>query len=126
MLARWFFAAILLLPAMTSGAAQQPQSETRYDPYLAYHDVEVGNFYMRKGDLDAAIERFEDAIRARPDFAKPRLLLAEAHEKKGDLAAALKYYREYLQVFPGAPDAKKVRKKIDQLVQQSAKKTSPR
>jgi len=43
------------------------------------------------------------------------LLLAEAYEKKGDKAEALKYYKEYLQVFPTAPDAKNVRKKIEKL-----------
>ena len=45
-----------------------------------------------------------------PNFAKPRLLLAEVYEKKGDKASAVKYYKEYLQVFPDAPDAKKIQK----------------
>ena len=67
---------------------------------------------MHKGDLDAAIDRFQDAIRLRSNFAKPRLLLAEAYEKKGDKATAVKYYKEYLKVLPDAPDRKKVRQKI--------------
>jgi tetratricopeptide (TPR) repeat protein len=86
-----------------------------YDPYHAEQDVEVGNYYMHKGDVDAAIGRFEDAIRLRANFAKPRILLAEAYEKKGDKTTALKYYKEYLQVFPDAPDAKKIRQKIAKL-----------
>ena len=72
-------------------------------------------FYMHKGDFDAAISRFQDAIRLRSSFAKPRLLLGQAYEKKGDKTTALKYYKEYLQVFPKAPDAKKVQNKIDKL-----------
>src|ERR1700691_4435210 len=71
------------------------------DPFHAKQDVEIGTFYMHKGDLDAALDRFQDAIRLRPNFAKPRLLLAEVYEKKSDKAAAVKYYREYLQVLPG-------------------------
>ena len=86
-----------------------------YDPVSAEEDVEVGTFYMHKGDIDAAISRFQDAIRLRSNFAKPRLLVAEAYEKKGDKVNAVKYYKEYLQVFPKAPDARKVRGKIDRL-----------
>jgi Tfp pilus assembly protein PilF len=86
-----------------------------YDPVSAEEDVEVGTFYMHKGDIDAAIARFQDAIRLRSNFAKPRLLVAEAYEKKGDKVNAAKYYKDYLQVFPHAPDAKKVQSKIDKL-----------
>jgi TolA-binding protein len=42
-------------------------------------------------------------------------MLAEIYEKKGDRESALKYYRQYLQVFPHAPDAKKVQEKIARL-----------
>lgn len=87
----------------------------KYDPYPAEQDVEVGTFYMHKGNLDAAIERFKDAIEQRPNFAKPRLLLGEAFEKKGDKAEAVRYYKEYLTVLPNAPDAKKIRSKIEKL-----------
>ncbi len=88
---------------------------TTYDPVTAEQDVEVGQFYMRKGDIDAAIGRFQDAIRLRSNFAKPRLLAAEAFEKKGEKREAVKYYKEYLLVFPHAPDAKKVQAKIEKL-----------
>ena len=70
---------------------------------------------MRKGDVDAAIPRFEDAIRLRDNYAEPRRLLGEAYEKKHDKANAAKYYKEYLRVYPGAPDAKKIQNKIDKL-----------
>lgn len=95
--------------------AQGSQQKAAYDPLPAEHDLEVGTFYMHKGDLDAAIARFQDAIKSRPNFAEPRLLLGELYEKKGDNAAAAKYYKEYLQVLPGARDAKKIQKKIEKL-----------
>jgi Tfp pilus assembly protein PilF len=96
-----------------------PKDKTVYNPLPAQEDIEVGTFYMHKGDIDAAIPRFEDAIRLQPNLAKPRLLLADAYEKKGDKATAVKYYKEYLQVYPTAPDAKKVQKKIDKLSRES-------
>jgi len=92
-----------------------PEDNPAWDPFHAAQDIDVGTFYMHKGDMDAAIGRFQDAIRLRPNFAKPRLLIAEIYEKKGDKSEALHYYKEYLQVFPDAPDFKKVQKKIEKL-----------
>lgn len=107
-------------PTGESSSKPQPLPPTMpatgtYDPVSAEDDIEVGAFYMHKGDIDAAISRYKDAIRLRSNFAKPRLLLAEAYEKKHDKASALKYYKEYLEVFPKAPDAKKVQGRIDKL-----------
>jgi tetratricopeptide (TPR) repeat protein len=85
------------------------------NPLDSEKDVEVGLFYMHKGDVDAAIPRFEDAIRLRDNYAEPRRLLGEAYEKKHDKPNAVKYYKQYLQVYPGAPDAKKIQNKIDKL-----------
>jgi tetratricopeptide (TPR) repeat protein len=104
-------------PAPASKATPAPPAVdgTTYDPVTAENDVEVGQFYMRKGDIDAAIGRFQDAIRLRSNFAKPRILCAEAFEKKGDKHEAVKYYKDYLKVFPHAPDAKKVQARIEKL-----------
>jgi tetratricopeptide (TPR) repeat protein len=101
-------------PAAQAGGSSSQENST-FNPLPAEQDVEVGTFYLHKGDVDAAIARFQDAVRLRPNFAKARLLLAEAYEKKGDRAAAVKCYQEYLQVFPNAPDAKKIKKKIERL-----------
>ncbi|MFZ3214960.1 MAG: tetratricopeptide repeat protein [Candidatus Acidiferrales bacterium] len=92
-----------------------PEDDPAWDPFHAQQDIDVGMFYLHKGDVDAAISRFEDAIRLRANFAKPRLLLAQCYEKKDDPSEALRYYKEYLQVLPNAPDAKKVREKIEKL-----------
>ena len=75
----------------------------------------MGLFYLHKGDVDAAIDRFLDAIQVRPNFAKPRLLLGKAYEKTKDYESAVKYYKEYLKILPNAPDAKEVQKKIEKL-----------
>ncbi|HXZ11249.1 MAG TPA: tetratricopeptide repeat protein [Candidatus Sulfotelmatobacter sp.] len=96
----------------------KPGAEAKYDPFPAVHDVDVGTYYLHKGDTDAAIDRFLDAIQLRPTWAEPRLLVAQAYEKKGDKASALKYYKEYLQVFPTSPNAKKIQKKIEKLEQE--------
>lgn len=102
-------------PKKSKPGVLPPEDDPAWDPFHAQQDIDVGMFYLHKGDVDAAITRFEDAIRLRANFAKPRLLLAEAYEKKGDPSEALRYYKEYLQVLPNAPDAKKIREKIAKL-----------
>ncbi len=97
-------------------AAREPASqEPTFDPYRAHKSLEVGMFYMKKGNYDAAIERFEDAARSKPNFAQPYRLLGEAYEKKGEKAEAVKAYQKYLEILPSAEDAGKVRKRIAQL-----------
>src|SRR5579864_519380 len=102
-------------PPALSSDAEKAKAAATYNPLPAQQDVEVGMFYLHKGDIDAAIDRFLDAIQQRPNFAKPRLLLGKAYEKKHDNESAVKYYKEYLKVLPGAPDAKEVQKKIEKL-----------
>jgi tetratricopeptide (TPR) repeat protein len=102
-------------PKKAKAGVLPPEDDPLWDPFHAQQDIDVGMFYLHKGDIDAAISRFEHAISLRANFAKPRLLLAECYEKKDDPSEALRYYKEYLQVLPNAPDAKKVREKIEKL-----------
>jgi tetratricopeptide (TPR) repeat protein len=95
----------------TSNAPDQPV----WDPLRAERDMQVGHYYLNKGDVDAAIDRFEDAIVAKPGYAIPYLYLGEAQEKKGQKRLAAKSYTKYLDLYPHAENAAKIRKKIDQL-----------
>ncbi len=92
-----------------------PPPEGTFDPYRAEKNVEIGRYYLKKGNYDAAIERFEEATRYKPRFAIPQRLLGEAYEKKGDKAQALQAYQKYLEILPHAADADKVRKRIARL-----------
>jgi tetratricopeptide (TPR) repeat protein len=95
----------------TESAADQPM----YDPLRAEKDLEVGQYYMRKGDVDAAIDRFQDAIAAKPGYAVPFRYLGEAQEKKGLKKPAIKSYQRYLELYPHAEDSEKIKKKIEKL-----------
>jgi tetratricopeptide (TPR) repeat protein len=102
-------------------APQNAPDQPTWDPLRAEKDLEVGQFYMKKGDLDAAIDRFQDATTAKPGYAIPFRFLGEAQEKKGLKKQALKSYQRYLDLYPHAEDGDKVRKKIDKLYKELEK-----
>ncbi len=102
-------------------ATQNASDQPTWDPLRAEKDLEVGQYYMKKGDLDAAIDRFQDATTAKPGYAIPFRFLAEAQEKKGLKKQAIKSYRRYLDLYPHAEDGDKVRKKIDKLYKEVAR-----
>ena len=104
-------------PRAAPGAPGKPPAkpDPGGDAFHAEQSMEVGEFYMKKGDLDAAADRFKEAIQYKPNLAQPRLLLAKIAEKKNDKAAAVRYYKEYLKILPDTSEAKKVRKRISEL-----------
>jgi tetratricopeptide (TPR) repeat protein len=102
-------------PSQVPGDKSDPNQPQVYDPYHAMKAMEVGLYYLRKGDQAAALDRFQDAIRYKYDFARPRLLIAEIYEKRHDNAQAIRYYSEYLKILPQAPDAKRIKERIEKL-----------
>jgi tetratricopeptide (TPR) repeat protein len=99
----------------TDNATQNAPDQPMWDPLRAEKDIEVGQYYMRKGDVDAAIDRFQDATLAKPGYAIPFRYLGEAQEKKGLKRDALKSYTRYLDLFPHAEDKSKIEKRIEKL-----------
>jgi tetratricopeptide (TPR) repeat protein len=110
----------------TSAVPPPPPPEPVFDPLHAEKSIEVGLYYMKKNNFDAAIERFQDAANSKPNFARPFLLMGEVYEKKGDRPEAVKALETYLKILPNAPDADKVRKRIDKLNQEIQKGTRRR
>ena len=115
-------------PSQKPAAKQQKDTATKnapdqpaWDPLRAEKDLEVGQYYMRKGDLDAAIDRFQDAAAAKPGYALPFRYLGEAQEKKGQKKQAIKSYQRYLDLYPHAEDGEKIKKKIERLWKEAEK-----
>ncbi len=102
--------------AQANPAPPPAQAQTAaYNPMLAVHDIEVGEFYMKRGDIDGAIARFKDAQLHKPNYAEPCLLLGRAYEEKHDLSSAINYYEQYLKILPNTSESKKIRKRIAEL-----------
>jgi tetratricopeptide (TPR) repeat protein len=111
-----------------NGAPAEPAkpAEPVWDPLHASKSIEVGMFYKKKGNYDAAIERFQDAVRLQPGLAEPFLLLGEVYEKKGEPSMAVSSYRKYLDTYRTAPDREQVLKRIERLESQMSRQTDKR
>ena len=108
----------------TDSPVQSAPDQPKWDPLRAEKDIEVGKYYLKKGDVDAAIDRFQDATDAKPGYAIPFRYLGEAYEKKGKKKLAVKAYQRYLDLYPHAEDGDKIRKKIEKLHEEIDKERS--
>lgn len=104
--------------------SQTQQQTPAYNPALAQHDLDVGKFYQKRGDLEGAIARYKDALRDKPNFAEPCLLLGQAYEQKHDFALSISYYQQYIKILPNTSESKKLGKRIDELQEKMKKNES--
>lgn len=114
----WMAPATAMMAAQSAPPPPITAEEPSFDPLRANKDIEVGTFYLKKGNYDAAIDRFQEAARLQPGLAAPYLMLGQTYEKKKDLPNAVTAYHKYLDVYRTSPDAKKIQKHIDDLEKQ--------
>ncbi len=71
---------------------------------------EQGNKALMQNRIKEAIEYYVEATRVDPKFAPPHRSLGIAHARAGNGDAAVEHYRQYLKLYPTAPDAEAVKK----------------
>jgi tetratricopeptide (TPR) repeat protein len=86
-----------------------------FNPIQAEKEVKVGNYYLKKGSLKAALGRFDDASKYNPGSADAFLGLGEARERLKDKKGAKAAYQKYLELAPAAKNAGEIRKRIEKL-----------
>jgi tetratricopeptide (TPR) repeat protein len=86
-----------------------------FDPHKAEKDVEVGDFYFKRGNLRAATERYREALEYKPNDAAATIGLAESLEKLGNKDEAAANYESYLKILPNGPRAEEARKGLERL-----------
>jgi tetratricopeptide (TPR) repeat protein len=93
---------------------------TPYNPMRAMKDVEVGDFYYKKENYNAAISRYREALEFKPHDAEATFKLAEVLNKTHDTAGAMENYEAYLKILPDGPYSKKAREALQKLKAKSA------
>jgi tetratricopeptide (TPR) repeat protein len=96
-------------------AASDVQEMHPWDPHKAAKDVEVGDFYFKRKNYRAALERYKDALIYKPNDAVANFRLAECFEKTGGQDDAAMHYREYLKILPHGPQAADAQKALERL-----------
>lgn len=86
-----------------------------WNPLKARKDIDVGDFYFKRRNYKAALERYKDALYYKDGDALASFRLAQCQEKLGDKAEAQKYYEQYLKILPEGPFAKDARASLDRM-----------
>ena len=86
-----------------------------WNPLKAKKDIDVGDFYFKRKNYKAALERYKDALYYKDNDAIASFRLAVCQEKLGDKTEAKKYYAQYLKILPEGPSAKDARASLDRL-----------
>ena len=86
-----------------------------WNPMKALKDIEVGDYYFKRKNYKAALERYKEALYYKDGDALASFRLAVCQEKLGDKADAKKYYEQYLKILPEGPFAKDAHASLDRL-----------
>jgi tetratricopeptide (TPR) repeat protein len=86
-----------------------------WDPHKAAKDVEVGDFYFKRKNYKAAIERYKDALIYKSNDAVAHFRLAESLDKTGNPGEAVEHYQAYLKILPHGPYAEDAQKALARL-----------
>jgi tetratricopeptide (TPR) repeat protein len=86
-----------------------------WNPMKAVKDIEVGDFYFKRKNYRAALERYMEALYYKDNDAVASFRLAVCQEKLGDKTEARKYYEQYLKILPEGPFAKDAHASLDRL-----------
>jgi lipopolysaccharide biosynthesis regulator YciM len=70
---------------------------------LAGIQYELGRVVLAEGNAQAAVSRFKEALRVRPDFLPATLVLGDALLKQGDTREALRAWERALETQPAPP-----------------------
>ncbi len=77
-----------------------------YDPHKAAKDVEVGQYYLKRKNYRAALDRLNEALLYKPNDAEGTFYLAQTQEKLELYALAAQGYRNYVSLSKDGPHVK--------------------
>lgn len=86
-----------------------------FDPHRASKDIEVGDFYFKRKNYGAALDRYREALFYKPNDALANFRIAQALEKLARLDEAAEHYQEYLKILPNGPLSEEARKALEKL-----------
>ena len=107
--------AILWIAPILHAQAPEKPPKPSYDDDWNYVSpgpakcVEAGNVYLKRGALQGALSRFQEALKDNPHYAPAYLGLGKVYERMKQKQKALDAYQRYLDELPSAKDASEAR-----------------
>jgi len=86
-----------------------------WNPHKAMKDIEVGDFYFKRRNYRAALDRYREALFYKQNDAISNFRMAQCLEKLNNPEEARIHYEEYLKVLPHGPLAEEARKSLEKL-----------
>ena len=96
-----------------------------WDPHKAEKDVEVGDFYFKRTNYRAALDRYREALYYKYDDAVATFRIGVCQEKLGETGEARKAYEAYLKILPHGPFAGEAHKALTRLKTAPAETPDP-
>ena len=91
-----------------------------WNPHKAEKDVEVGDFYFKRKNYRAALDRYREALYYKYNDAVATFRLGVCQEKLGDPGEARKAYEAYLKILPQGPFAAEAHQALERIKPQSS------
>lgn len=83
-----------------SDASSDVQEFHPWDPHKAAKDVEVGDYYFKRKNYRAALDRYKEALVYKENDAMANFRLGQTYEKMKQPEEAVAHYQAYLKILP--------------------------
>jgi type IV pilus assembly protein PilF len=97
---------VVIFGVLLSGCETIRESGSQHSPErIAAANVELGLAYMQENENDVALQKFEKALKADPDYVPAHIATGLLYQRLGKLDQAEKYYKQALRLEPDNPQA---------------------
>jgi tetratricopeptide (TPR) repeat protein len=90
-----------------------------WNPHRAIKDVEIGDFYFKRKNYRAALDRYKEALVYKDNDAMANLRLGETYEKLKQPEEAIPHYEAYLKILPHGQFSEEAEKALARLKKSS-------
>src|SRR5688572_10765276 len=93
--------------------------EKPFNPLEAEKSIKVGDFYFKKKNYLAAIQRYLEALQYQPNLLKGYEALGKAYEKQKSFDKAVEIYKDFIRKNPSSPKVPEFQALVAQLEKKS-------